>query len=344
MSAKTFLRHSLLVLTVAASGLTGGGAFAGEGGIGGTGISAFGAIQRFGSIFVNGREYPLSGARITVDGRPATRQALRLGQVVLVRATAGRPLKVTRIRVQHAVEGPITRIHGDQFVVLGQTINVAPGLVVQGDAPRTTGHPLGVGDIVRVSALRERAGVWEASRITRVHRSTQRSRLYPILLRAMLHRGRDGALAVGTLRVAWHGAGPVPVTDVGHDVLAVGVLRGGQVDITRITPDTLDLGPPGTAVQMSGYLERRAGVWRANGINVGIANRIAPTQGLADLSGRINGKGVLVVYSVRPDIPRPEILRPQPQGDHAGRPEIDHFEIERPALRIPHIERPELDR
>lgn len=344
MSIKTFLRHGLLVLAAAAAGLTGGGALAGEGGIGGTGISAFGAIQRFGSIFVNGREYPLSGARIMVDGQPANRHALHLGQVVLVRATAGRPLKVSLVRVRHAVVGPITYIHGDRLSVLGQTINVSPGLVVHGGSPQKIRQHLRVGDIIRVSALRKHAGVWEASRITRVPSSAQRSGHYRILLRATLRRGRDGILTVGTQRVAWRGAGPAPVAYVGRNVLAVGVLHGGRVDITRITPDTLDLGPPGTEVQMSGYLERHAGVWRSNGIDVGIAKRIVPVQGLADLIGRIDDKGVLVVYSVRPDIPRPEVLHPRPPAYRDEAPEIEHPEIMHPSFHIPKIERPELDR
>ena len=52
--------------------------------IGRTGI-ARGHISRFGSIFINNREFDISNAVITVDGRTASEADLELGQVVFVR-------------------------------------------------------------------------------------------------------------------------------------------------------------------------------------------------------------------------------------------------------------------
>ncbi len=54
-----------------------------SGGIGGTGIVS-GPIAGFGSIFVNGIEFELGNAEVTVDGRPATEAALAVGMVVTV--------------------------------------------------------------------------------------------------------------------------------------------------------------------------------------------------------------------------------------------------------------------
>ncbi|MHB1951090.1 MAG: DUF5666 domain-containing protein [Acidiferrobacteraceae bacterium] len=341
MSRRHFLHSALVALTLAA-GISAPGAVAGEGGIGGTGISAFGPIQRFGSIFVGGREYPLTGARITIDGRPAARRELRLGQVVLVHArVTGHGLRVASIRVRHALEGPIAGMRGREVFVLGQTIEMPRGLAVDGERRGQIVPKLRPGDIIRVSGLRERSGLWVASRITRVGHA-QGLRRYPVLLRATLRRMPHGGLAIGKVPVSWRGSGPLPVDDLGRVVRARGTMSGGRVDIDRMTPDVLRLGPPGTEVRMSGYLEGHEGAWRANGIRLGLAGHVVLSPGLASLTGRVDSAGILVVESVRPVVPLPELSHPVPR--RAEIPAIEHPGVGRPPVHIPEIERPEFDR
>ena len=55
------------------------------GGIGGTGITGFGVVQKFVSIFVNGREYILDdNTRVTRDGVSVDEKTLHLGDVVSI--------------------------------------------------------------------------------------------------------------------------------------------------------------------------------------------------------------------------------------------------------------------
>ena len=97
-------------------------------GVGHAGIGRLGGgISAFASIFVNDREMNIDTAVITIDGQPAVKADLKLGQVVLVlgdldeASPSGTAIVVT---VEDAVEGPITRIDldDDQLVVMGQTV------------------------------------------------------------------------------------------------------------------------------------------------------------------------------------------------------------------------------
>ncbi|MHB8238014.1 MAG: DUF5666 domain-containing protein, partial [Acidithiobacillus ferrivorans] len=81
------------------------------GGIGGTGITALGVIQRFGSIYVNGREYVLSPqTRYSVDGAAGTAKDLHLGDRVTVQAAADGRTIAQEVRVEHAVIGRVTEV------------------------------------------------------------------------------------------------------------------------------------------------------------------------------------------------------------------------------------------
>ncbi|MHB8415441.1 MAG: DUF5666 domain-containing protein [Acidiferrobacteraceae bacterium] len=339
MSLDRLTRGGALLLGLLAAGLAHGGAQAQDGGIGGTGISAYGPIQRFGSIFVNGVEYPLTGARITVDGRPANRSALRLGQVVLVRAVLRGNLQVSSVAVRHAVQGPITRIVGDQITVFGQHVTVPRRLAVRTVQGRRV-VPLRVGDVVRVSGLRRGRAHWQAMRITRLYPAGHLPRSYPVLLRATLHR-HGHVLRVGRARVVWRVRGSDSARFVGQRVLVTGFMRGRAVEVTYVARDALALGLPGTRVHLAGYLRGRPGAWHADGIAVGIAKAAPFTPGLVDLDGVISTRGIVVVRLVRPDLP--ESPGPERAPYPAARPPAIHRpEIEQPHLVFPDIERPEI--
>jgi hypothetical protein len=143
------------------------------GGIGGTGITGVGAIQKFGSIFVNGREFFLDRAtRITRDGEPTTEGALRLGDVVVVDGNvdpqAGRSL-ATRVDIRTALQGPIESIDpaAGTFVVSGQTVRLTPRTYGEQNATLPPGA-LRVGDVVRVSGFSRGTDAWTATRVAPV--------------------------------------------------------------------------------------------------------------------------------------------------------------------------------
>src|SRR4051812_24243174 len=79
-------------------------------GLGGTGI--LGTISGFGSIIVNGLELEFNtSTSVATDGRPASLQELRVGQVVQgVARERGGKLMLDSLDIQHAVTGPITSI------------------------------------------------------------------------------------------------------------------------------------------------------------------------------------------------------------------------------------------
>src|SRR5512140_3591679 len=100
MSISKHLTIGLLAVIVTACG---GGqnmaAIEGSGNVEGNTIVAIGAITAFGSIFVNGAEYSLSGTSIQIDGKTAAASDLKLGQVVTViasKSAAGTTVRAAR--------------------------------------------------------------------------------------------------------------------------------------------------------------------------------------------------------------------------------------------------------
>jgi hypothetical protein len=125
---KLALASALAFLTAAC----GGGDDVASGGIGGTGIST-GGITGFGSIFVNGFEFDLTGVPITIDDQPGTEGDLQLGQVVTVTTDieSDGTVTVTSVVFDDNVDGPISDepvADADgltkTFTVLGTTVVV----------------------------------------------------------------------------------------------------------------------------------------------------------------------------------------------------------------------------
>lgn len=121
----------LALLTVSCGG--GGDDVANSGGIGGTGISS-GSISSFGSIFVNGFEFDLTGVPITIDDQSGTEGDLQLGQVVTVTTNIGTDgsVSVTKVDFDYNLEGPISSAPQSDpdgltktFTVLGTTVIVS---------------------------------------------------------------------------------------------------------------------------------------------------------------------------------------------------------------------------
>jgi hypothetical protein len=105
----------------------------GSSGIEGTGsprsIVSNGAISGLGSIIVEGVEYALDTATITVDGQPGTAADLVVGEVVTLTATAGSDTahaNAVSVTYDTDIQGPIEAVsnNGSHLTILGQLVDL----------------------------------------------------------------------------------------------------------------------------------------------------------------------------------------------------------------------------
>lgn len=133
-------------------------------GVGGTGI--LGTISGFGSIIVNGLELEYDRAtKVEIDGRPASLEDLKVGQVILGTAkTRNGQMYLDSLEMLHAVTGPIDAIDhtGQTMTVLGQKVRIN----LAGDAAAIESFKtLTKGDVVSISGLRQADGTVIATRV-----------------------------------------------------------------------------------------------------------------------------------------------------------------------------------
>lgn len=251
-----------------------GGTGISPGGIGGTGIVAIGPVQRFGSIFVNGGEYELPPqTRYRVDGLAATEQSLHLGDTVTVHAVEqGGRLDALDVRIDHAVIGRVAQIDPSaaRLVVLGQTIHLTSTTLLRTEADQPLPmSQLSVGDVVRISALHQGEGQWQALRLVRLA-SPAAHQAAKFLL-----RGRIEALSSNQQRVRINGVWFSTARLTARAGLVVGarvVVRGTQGRqgdvIDSLQPSTSAEAPVGARVVMVGYLQQTPQGWETNGLRV----------------------------------------------------------------------------
>jgi len=108
---QTFLAVAFLILAVSCGG--GGGSSSGGGGIGGSGVTgaSSGAVEGFGSIFVNGVEFETSEAEFEIEGEFGLEDDLREGMVVKVEGSFddnGVDGSATQVTYDDDLEGPIS--------------------------------------------------------------------------------------------------------------------------------------------------------------------------------------------------------------------------------------------
>ena len=154
-------------------------------GIGGTG--AFGTIQRFGSIFVNGHRITYApDVPVDIDGIQAGAGALRLGHVVRVALNGSfdKP-SASAIHVTSEVIGPIEQIGSKNISVLSQSIEFAPGLYKT---------KIKLGKVVAVHGIRRPNGTIVATRIESRPANSE------FVLRGVA-RGQKGRLQIGNLQI-----------------------------------------------------------------------------------------------------------------------------------------------
>lgn len=142
------------------------------GGIEGSGlqITASGVVTSLGSIVVNGVEYDLAGATITIDDSPATESDLAPGQVTIVEgeiSSSGARGAARRVSVEIAVAGPISAVDvgANRLTILGQTIEIHRSTNIENAIVDSPLGGLDVGRDVEVSAFVDSSGVLHAGRI-----------------------------------------------------------------------------------------------------------------------------------------------------------------------------------
>lgn len=280
------------------------------GGIGGTGapIVGFGPIQRFGSVFVNGREYRVNAQTlVTIDGQPATVSALRVGDMALVRGieTGTRGGVARTISSWQSIIGPITGIapNRQRFTVLGQTVI----------APTATRNftKLQVGEVVGISAQRQADGNWVAHRITPLPPASN-FRLETTVSSVGNGRINLGGFELRATKSMLAGIRP------GERVVAMGMIHNGKASLTRITPKPLLLGAPGTRIEVRNFFRSIGGgrLMAEDGMEATGATSSKALSGLepVEIDGRVSENGSIAITAMAIDLPE----MPDYEASHAG--------------------------
>ncbi len=319
-------------------------------GIGGTGV--VGTITGFGSIIVNGLELEFDRAtNVATDGRPASLEELRVGQVVqgVARKKDAR-LHLETLDIQHAVSGPITAIdyNAQTMTVLGQSIR----LNLAGDkVAMTSFSTLRAGDQVSVSGLRLSDGTILASRVDQ-HGHDDR-----LLVRAEAATVSGDRLRIGALDVALAPDVTISKPSQGGRAFVSGRMLNGTFVPDVITGGAgLPFNDKVADVSLEGYAPKAGAPLAIQGatVNGGLPANIAADDhivvtGEIAPNGTVNATAIGKVRTVvttmkaqgsqrpsnmRPDATRPERVVPQrlERPEAVTKPEVP----ERP----PVIERP----
>jgi hypothetical protein len=132
-------------------------------------VIAFGRITAFGSIFVDGVEYSLNDASISINGRSGTASELEIGQIVTVQGVQATAHEAAAASVSFTADvmGPITQLDlaGHGLTVLGQTVRTDAATVFGAGIQADTFAGLQPGAMVAISAQEDATGTLYASRV-----------------------------------------------------------------------------------------------------------------------------------------------------------------------------------
>lgn len=342
-------------------------------GIGGTGITGYGHIERFGSIFVNGREYFLDRrTRVSVDGARSTEQQLHLGDVVQVEARldplSGRATAVA-VHNMHQVIGIVERVSPStvSLSVLGQEITLTASTQVQ-DARNKTALALDQikpGDAVAVSALAHGDHAWTATRLSRLGTARETAQNTAFRLHGAVTRiDRDNdRIHVGAQSFALDKSQSRTLRE-GQSV----VLRGRYgSDVPRVDKIERErpLGIRGERVEMEGYVRADSTnrTLKSNGITLRVDSaqheKEEKSTARTTVRGRVERDGSIRVEQMEPKIEgreRPSVERgaaiddaQKPDLPSAGRgtsqtPKPERTEKDTPAAARRETSRLEIDK
>ncbi len=348
------------------------------GGIGGTGITGVGVVQRFGSIFVNGREYVLNrGTRVTRDGQLSNLQALRLGQVVEVHGIidhrSGRSTAES-VEIHTSLQGRVDAIDRAtaNFRLLGQTVRVTGATFGGGMSDdRMNLAKIHVGEEVNVSGMPDANGTLIATRVTMASHADPENFLLRGAVRAVNRAKGEIRIDKQVFRVD-----PQLLARLlsGERVVVTGSYRGGLLEVASLDHDLSSFGKVGGLVEMSGYVQRQPapgemvsndvtlhysrnatviGGAMANikpGVGIGVAGQVQYDGSIAVRKIMVNIDPMSVTIS-RLSLPTPGTVKSEGGSSGNGNPgEGDHRVnnraqgVQRPEIERPEIEKPEIER
>lgn len=280
------------------------------GGIGGTGIKqgstpiiGYGPIQAFGSVFVNNREYAINAhTLVSIDGAPANVAALRIGDIAHVQGLVTGPCKgfAQVISVTNAIAGPVSAVlaNGRDIMVLGQRVTIAGAAV----------PPVRVGQFVEIAAKMRGDGTWSAHRITLL------AQAQPVRLLASVVALGAGYVDVAGTRFA----AAAPLTNglkIGEHVLVTGQISPTGLQAVSITAAPVDLGAPGTRVEIESYFkpDGESRLVAPDGVTAQAGPGELQETGLipVEISGRVDETGVIDIDRIDDAPPAPVLAVPQ---------------------------------
>lgn len=166
----------LPVLAVAVLVVACGGGYGSGSNVSGPGTSSaassvsIGPITGFGSVHLNGLQFQTGSATINVDGKAASQDGLRAGQVVEVKSHHDDSTNMDvadDIEFRGNVMGPVSSVDttAGSLVVLGQTVLVTMDTSFDDDISPASLAGIQVGQIIEVSGLPAADGSIQATRI-----------------------------------------------------------------------------------------------------------------------------------------------------------------------------------
>jgi Domain of unknown function (DUF5666) len=211
-------------------------------GIGGTGITASGTIDGFGSIFVNGVEFETDSASVVLDSSAAGEADLRLGMVVSVSGTVeqnGLVGTANHIEFDDEVQGPITAITlgaddtTKTLTVFGVSVFVDQTATTFDDVTYGT---LALNDVIEVSGFFDSATLLRATRIEKKEDFV--AGVSEIEVKGVVAGLTDELFMLGALTIDYSTADLSNVSGgglaVGMNVEVKGTLSGTHVSATDI--------------------------------------------------------------------------------------------------------------
>jgi hypothetical protein len=342
------------------------------GGIGGTGITGFGVVQKFGSIFVNGREFFFDKhSRVSREGVAISQDALRLGDIVLVQGSSGGNTgtgTIAKVDARIALQGRVQDIDVAQrtFRILGQTVHL--GSIVHGDAgtAKPSINQIRIGEPLVVSGLARADGSWMATRIVSLHAADTKKFIVRGSV-ASLDRTK-GVVILGMQAFELAPAGIAAGIRHGATVRISGVYDHGRAVVTAIRTESQVAFAAGHLVEMSGYVQTLSGtgaltandtILRYNQTTIvrqGKIGDLRPNSPVA-VRGELNADGSIAVRAMIINIDPHEVVLPEREtalrplgpderheGSEKGRPGVEKPEMEKPEFEKPEFEKPEMDK
>ena len=229
-----------------------------------TPTTVVGPITGFGSVVVNGIRLDDSAATFTMDDAVMTRDRLRIGMTVQVRARIRSDGTAVADSIQYndCMEGPITAMNRVQNTVevMGQTVHVDDGTVFDGVTQRDM-NAFAIGDLVEVSCLPDPAhNRVQATRMERLRSFASGVDTVEVKGRVANLNLAAGTCTIGALTVNFSGVAaaqrPAGLAN-GMTVEASGKqFANGLLTADRLRDRDRDRihWPDGTAVEVEGYV------------------------------------------------------------------------------------------